>query len=217
MGANQRLDVERQCAACRRCQSMASRRPRSRYLHNGYHSCKKARNLKIESVACWRKTFAITILLRTAKESTTWQQTPARRDVSSCWCYSLGTLGTNRCLGLASRGPKPHEQSSIGTWPRDKWTLCGFTYLGTPHNGHKPSPAPWCLATSTTEGRRSWRRCQPKILVLRGKGAFQSGGVHERPSKKGPVRWTDSEEPRRDETLRNTIRRGWEGRQDPCL
>ena len=46
---------------------------------------------------------------------------------------------------------------------------------GIPHRGHRPSPGPRRLRTSTPEGRRSLRSCHTKILIFKGRGAFHKG------------------------------------------
>lgn len=51
---------------------------------------------------------------------------------------------------------------------------------GTAHHRHKPLPGPFCLATSTPEGRRSRRSCHTKIFILRGIGAFHRWDVQLR-------------------------------------
>jgi hypothetical protein len=151
---------------------MLSSRSRSRYLHNGYHCCKKAKNLKMELDAHRGRICSITILLRTFQRvqdiATNINQ---NRRLLLLVRFAWTSRNSPRSRACHSGPSASCRKLHISRVAGQENIICRVSSR-TSQSVHQPLPGPFHLATSTPEGRWSRRSCHTKILILRGSGAF---------------------------------------------
>jgi hypothetical protein len=171
--------MERWRAASSRARSMPSTRSRSRYLHNGYHSCKEANILNTESEAQRGNILSIAILLRVVHkvQDIAANMNQKRRRLIPVW---FAWVSRNSPRSRACQAGPRASWTKHKNWAAGQVNIIWVPISGIPHNGHNPSPVPCLLATSTREGKRSRSSWHTKIFVFRGRGAFQSGVVQGR-------------------------------------